>query len=89
MQLAQIFNQRERTPLETAIWSVEHVMQHGMFAVELLQSPGIELNWFIYHSLDSLAVLLVALLLIIAGWRALTQGQTPRKPRKSKKAKRS
>ncbi|TDG43842.1 hypothetical protein AWZ03_009753 [Drosophila navojoa] len=89
MQLAQIFNQRERTPLETAIWSVEHVMQHGMFAVELLQSPGIELNWFIYHSLDSLAVILVALLLLIVSWRGLTQEQTPRKPRKSKKAKKS
>lgn len=65
-------------------------MQHGMFAVELLQSPGIELNWFIYHSLDSLAVILVVvLLLLIASWRALTRGQTPRKPPKSKKAKRS
>ncbi|KAH8412007.1 hypothetical protein KR222_006607, partial [Zaprionus bogoriensis] len=63
-QLSQIFRQRERTPLETAVWSVEHVLQHGPAAVELLQSPGIELNWFVYHSLDSLALLLAALWLL-------------------------
>ncbi|XP_034473734.1 UDP-glucuronosyltransferase 2B31 [Drosophila innubila] len=91
-KISQIFNQRERSPLETAIWSVEHVMQHGLFAAELLQSPGIELNWFIYHSLDTLVLLLALLLLLIVSWRALFQSQgksqqqsqpRKRKPRKS------
>jgi len=78
--------------METAIWSVEHVLQHGLFAAKLLQSPGIELNWFIYHSLDSLALLLAGLLLLIVSWRTIFQSQgksqkqsQPRK-RKSRKS---
>ncbi|KAM8716275.1 hypothetical protein ACLKA7_003199 [Drosophila subpalustris] len=90
-KISQVFNNRERSPLETAIWSVEHVLQHGLFAAELLQSPGIELNWFIYHSLDTLALLLVVLLLLIASWRALFQSRGESKqqsqPRKRKSRK--
>ncbi|XP_062120630.1 UDP-glycosyltransferase UGT5 [Drosophila sulfurigaster albostrigata] len=77
-KLSQVFNGRQRTPIESAIWSVEHVLQHGLFATKLLQSPGIELNWFIYHSLDSIAILLVLVLLIIASWRALFPAQSKR-----------
>lgn len=90
-KLSQVFNQRERSPMETAIWSVEHVLQHGLFAAELLQSPGIELNWFIYHSLDSLALLLAGLLLLIVSWRTIfhPQGkyQKQSQPRKRKSRK--
>ncbi|XP_043070517.1 UDP-glucosyltransferase 2 isoform X2 [Drosophila grimshawi] len=92
LKLSQVFNQRERSPLETAIWSVEHVLQHGQLAVELIRSPGIELNWFVYHSLDSLAVILAALLLLLVSCRALAmpKSQAPPKPqRKSRKARRS
>ncbi|EDW64684.1 UDP-glucosyltransferase 2 [Drosophila virilis] len=89
LKISQVFNQRERTPLETAVWSVEHVMRHGMLAAELLQSPGIELNWFVYHSLDSLALIFAVLLLLIASWRALTRTQPESRPHRSRKAKKS
>lgn len=86
LQLSQIFNQRQNTPLQTAVWSVEHVLQHGGLAVELLHSPGIELNWFVYHSLDSLVLLLALLWLLNASWRALTQSNPSRRRRKSRKS---
>ncbi|KAH8273650.1 hypothetical protein KR018_006193 [Drosophila ironensis] len=89
VQISKIFNQRQQTPLETAIWSVEHAMQHGLVAAKLLQSPGIELNGFIYHSLDSIAVILsIFTLLIIFFCRRKSRGPAPKKT-PGKKAKRS
>lgn len=86
MKLSQIFNQRQNTPLQTAVWSVEHVLQHGGFAVELLQSPGTELNWFVYHSLDSLALLLALLWLLRASWSSLTRANPSQRRRKAPKS---
>ncbi|KAH8377404.1 hypothetical protein KR093_005324 [Drosophila rubida] len=80
-KLAQVFNGRQRTPLESAIWSVEHVLQHGLLAAKLLQSPGIELNWFIYHSLDSIALIALLGLLIVVSWRALFPAHSKRQSR--------
>ncbi|XP_017152637.1 UDP-glucuronosyltransferase [Drosophila miranda] len=60
--ISKIFNQRQNSPLESAIWCVEHVIQHGLLAAEMLQSPGIELNWFVYHSLDSVCLIFVVLM---------------------------
>ncbi|KAH8369048.1 hypothetical protein KR200_010824 [Drosophila serrata] len=65
IQISKVFNQRQQTPLELAVWSVEHVIQHGSVASKLLQSPGIELNGFIYHSLDSILLILLSLTLLI------------------------
>ncbi|KAH8262178.1 hypothetical protein KR038_006575, partial [Drosophila bunnanda] len=65
VQISKVFNQRLQTPLELAIWSVEHVIQHGLVASKLLQSPGIELNGFIYHSLDSILLILFSFTLIV------------------------
>ncbi|XP_017047434.1 UDP-glucosyltransferase 2 [Drosophila ficusphila] len=69
-QISKIFNNRQKTPLESAIWAVEHVIQNGLIAAELLQSPGIKLNGFIYYSLDSVVLLLtpIMLLFIIASF---------------------
>ncbi|KAH8271963.1 hypothetical protein KR044_012415 [Drosophila immigrans] len=81
VKLSQVFNGRQRTPLESAIWSVEHVLQHGLFAAKLLQSPGIELNWFIYHSLDSIAIIVALVLLIVVSWQALLPAKSKRQSR--------
>ncbi|XP_030383636.1 UDP-glucuronosyltransferase 1-7C [Scaptodrosophila lebanonensis] len=92
-KLAHIFNERERTPLETAIWALEHVMEHGLFGAELLRSPGVELNWFVYNSLDSifllLTVLVLAPLLLVYSCRwtcGCKKQSTQQQKRKSKRA---
>ncbi|KAH8412232.1 hypothetical protein KR009_000668 [Drosophila setifemur] len=91
VQISKIFNQRQQTPLELAIWSVEHVIQHGLEGAKILQSPGIELNGFIYHSLDSIALIispLIGLILILVWFcRRNPNRNVSRKP--IKKVKRS
>ncbi|XP_022232345.2 UDP-glucosyltransferase 2 [Drosophila obscura] len=89
--ISKIFNQRKNSPLDTAVWCVEHVIQHGLLAAELLQSPGIELKWFIYHSLDSVCLILVALMALayslhhFSGGRPSTSFNSNRR-RKSKRS---
>ncbi|XP_033174081.1 UDP-glucuronosyltransferase [Drosophila mauritiana] len=65
LEVSKVFNERQQTPLESAIWSVEHVISNGLIAARLLQSPGIELNGLVYHSLDSVALILIPLILLI------------------------
>ncbi|XP_037711285.1 UDP-glucosyltransferase 2 [Drosophila subpulchrella] len=91
LQISKIFNEREKAPLETAIWSVEHVIKNGLVAAELLQSPGIELNGFIYHSLDSIALIFipVVFLIIILSYMCRGKPSTPANKKLGKKPKRS
>ncbi|XP_017110702.1 UDP-glucosyltransferase 2 [Drosophila elegans] len=91
LQISKIFNQRQNTPLELAIWSVEHVIQNGLVSAKLLQSPGIELNGFIYHSLDSIALILIPIvfLIIILSYFCSRYPATSAKQKLGKKPKRS
>ncbi|XP_068140414.1 UDP-glucosyltransferase 2-like [Drosophila tropicalis] len=74
-KISQIFEQRERSPLESAVWSVEYVIEHGLLAAEILQSPGIKLNWFVYHSLDSLTVILIVIAILMTSSSFICRGK--------------
>ncbi|EDW76472.2 uncharacterized protein Dwil_GK14641 [Drosophila willistoni] len=71
-KISQIFRRRQHTPLESAIWSIEHTIEHGLMGAKLLQSPGIDLHWFIYHSIDSICLIFCTLMPFLLGWFYLT-----------------
>lgn len=54
------------TPLETAVYWTEYVARHK--GAPHMRSPGLDLSFFAYHSLDVFAALLGALFLI---WRLM------------------
>ncbi|EDV43000.2 uncharacterized protein Dana_GF16732 [Drosophila ananassae] len=57
------FRDQPQTPLERAVWWVEHVTRHK--GAKYLKSAGQELNFFQYHSLDVLLILFIGLFFII------------------------
>ncbi|EDV57648.2 LOW QUALITY PROTEIN: uncharacterized protein Dere_GG24956 [Drosophila erecta] len=91
LQVSKVFNERQQTPLESAIWCVEHVINNGLAAAQLLQSPGIELHGLVYHSLDSVALILIPLILLIVVLCYVCKGSPPKSVHRKvgKKAKRS
>ncbi|SPP79083.1 UDP-glucuronosyltransferase 1-3 [Drosophila guanche] len=89
--ISKIFSERQNSPLESAVWCVEHVIQHGLLAAEMLQSPGIELKWYVYHSLDSVCLIIVVLLALAYSLYHFSSGR-PSKPynnNRRRKSKRS
>lgn len=54
------------TPLETAIYWTEYVTRHK--GAMHMRSPGLDLSFFAYHSLDVFAALLAAVYLC---WRLI------------------
>lgn len=82
--VAYAFNNRENSPMETAIWWVEHVLKTG--GNKLGQTYSVNMNWFEYHSLDAiLAVLgvitgvLVTLLMVVClCWRCCCKSAQPK-----------
>lgn len=65
LALSKVFRNREKTPLSTAVWWIEHVLRENI-AKDLLRTKAVNMNWFIYYSLDSMAVLIFSTLLPIA-----------------------
>ncbi|XP_055919830.1 UDP-glycosyltransferase UGT5 [Eupeodes corollae] len=63
--LSKIFRNRETTPLSTAIWWIEHVLREKL-AHDILRTKAVNMNWFIYYSLDSIALLIFSTVLPIA-----------------------
>lgn len=57
------FRDRPMHPLDNAAFWVEYVIRHN--GAKHLQSPGIHLNFFQYHSLDVLAALLTLVYLFL------------------------
>lgn len=57
------FRDQPQTPLERAVWWVEHITRHK--GAKYLKSAAQELNFFQYHSLDVLLILLIGLFFII------------------------
>lgn len=64
MEISKIFRDRESKPLDTAVWWVEHLLQHSVTA-EVFHSYAVDLNWFVYYSLDAIAILMGILTLVI------------------------
>lgn len=57
------FRDRINTPVETAVWWVEHVGKTA--GAPLLKSSAVTLNSFVYHSFDVIGVLVLGLFLWI------------------------
>jgi glucuronosyltransferase len=55
--MSQLFRDRPQTPLETAIFWIEHVIRHG--GAPHLRSAAVDLSWYQYLLLDVLAVLIL------------------------------
>lgn len=62
--LSALHRDRPVTPLNTAVFWVEFVMRHG--GARHLRLASYDLNWFQYHSLDTGAALLVAVVIAAA-----------------------
>ncbi|XP_063335054.1 UDP-glucuronosyltransferase 2A2-like isoform X2 [Pelmatolapia mariae] len=65
-RLSAVHRDQPVTPLSTAVFWVEFVMRHG--GARHLRLASYDLNWFQYHSLDTGAALLVALMTVAALW---------------------
>lgn len=59
-RLSALHRDRPVTPLSTAVFWVEFVMRHG--GARHLRLASHDLNWFQYHSVDTGAALLVAMM---------------------------
>lgn len=57
------FRDQPLTPLETAIYWTEYVARHK--GATHMRSPGLDLSFFAYHSLDVFASLFVTLLCVL------------------------
>lgn len=53
---ANLYRDRPAHPLDTAVFWVEYVLRHN--GAKHMQSPAVHLNWFQYHSLDVIGLLL-------------------------------
>lgn len=62
--LSKVYRDRERSPVETATWWVEYILRHQLDA-DRLHSYAANLNVWIYYSIDSLALIVISLILII------------------------
>lgn len=76
---AQLYKDRPQHPLDQAVWWVEYVLRHN--GAKHMQSEAVFLNWWQYHSLDVIGLLLaVALVQMYVGkvllglvWRRLVR----------------
>uniref|UniRef100_A0A1A9WKB9 UDP-glucuronosyltransferase n=1 Tax=Glossina brevipalpis TaxID=37001 RepID=A0A1A9WKB9_9MUSC len=55
-ELAEIFRHRENYPMDTAVWWVEDVLKHKS-SVETLHSYAVDLDWFVFYSLDTIIII--------------------------------
>uniref|UniRef100_A0A1B0CQD2 Putative udp-glucoronosyl and udp-glucosyl transferase n=1 Tax=Lutzomyia longipalpis TaxID=7200 RepID=A0A1B0CQD2_LUTLO len=65
-RVSYAYRNRPKNPLDTAVWWAEHVIKTG--GAPLTRSHSIHLPWYIYHSLDVIATLLVGLLTFLGAW---------------------
>ena len=70
-ELSVIFKDRVERPLDTALFWTEYVLRHK--GAPQLRSPARDLNFFQYHCLDVVAVLVLAILIIVYILYAITR----------------
>lgn len=56
-------NHRLRSPLETAVWWVEHTIATNGF--ELGKAHTADMSWFTYYSIDAITLCVVSLVALI------------------------
>ena len=64
MEISKIFHDRQSKPLGTATWWIEHLLEHKV-TNEAFHSYAVNLNWFVFYSLDAICTLLGILVVII------------------------
>ena len=57
MFIARLYKDREKSPVEKAVWWVEFVARNGMEAGKLLKPITSEVPWYTFHHLDLLLIL--------------------------------
>uniref|UniRef100_A0A1A9ZNZ7 UDP-glycosyltransferases domain-containing protein n=1 Tax=Glossina pallidipes TaxID=7398 RepID=A0A1A9ZNZ7_GLOPL len=62
-ELSEMFRHRENKPIDTAVWWVEHLLKYKNTS-ETLRSYAVELNWFVFNSLDAIMVIIVLIVII-------------------------
>ncbi|XP_059619400.1 UDP-glycosyltransferase UGT5-like [Phlebotomus argentipes] len=65
-KVSYAYKNRPKTPLETAVWWAEHVIKTG--GSPLTKSHSVFLPWYIYHSLDVIATLLLGCVILLTAW---------------------
>lgn len=65
MALSKVFSARQDSPLNTAVWWIEHLLRHGRFGHDLLKSQAVHLNWFVYYSVDCILIFVGSAAIII------------------------
>lgn len=56
------FRNRPLSPVETAVWWIEHVIATG--GMDLARTDSMKMNWFVYHSIDVVGTLVAGFLVI-------------------------
>lgn len=69
VRTSQAFRERPLSPLDTALWWIEHVISTGGFV--LGRSYAVEMSWFTYHSVDVLLPVLILLAILLWGLAVL------------------
>ena len=64
IEVSHSYRNRLSDPLDTAIWWIEYIVANNG-GRKLLQSHCVKLNWFNYHSLDVISVLLCSIIVTI------------------------
>ncbi|XP_065357950.1 UDP-glycosyltransferase UGT5 [Calliphora vicina] len=64
LEISKIFRDRKSKPLDTATWWIEHLLKHKV-TEEVLHSYAVDLNWFVYYSLDVISLLLVIFVVFV------------------------
>ena len=57
MSTPRLYKDREKSPVEKAVWWVEFVARNGMEAGKLLKPITSEVPWYTFHHLDLLLIL--------------------------------
>ncbi|KAH8269748.1 hypothetical protein KR018_009818 [Drosophila ironensis] len=86
IEVADSYNNRIKSPLDTAIWWVEHVAETK--GAPLIQPSAVHLSRFVYYSLDVyvvVALLVLAPLLLLVGLIRLCRREKPKKDKKLKR----
>lgn len=62
-ELSEVFRHRQNKPIDTAVWWVEHLLKYKSTS-ETLHSYAVELNWFVFNSLDAIMLIIVLIVVI-------------------------
>lgn len=63
VRTSRAFRSRPLSPVDTATWWIEHVIETDGFP--LGRSQAVDMSWFTYHSVDAILTLLAAVMALL------------------------